>query len=443
MNKDVRTAVIGAGLAGSEAALVLSRFGCSVDLFEMRPEKMTEAHSTERPAELVCSNSLKSCAMPSGHALLKEELKALDSPLLAAAFATAVPAGSALAVDRDNFSAAVAEKIAQASNITLHRTEVTEIPAAYDAVIIATGPLTSPAMTAALQERFSAEEFNFYDAVAPIFDAESIDMNRAFLASRWGKGTADYINCPFTKEEYDRFYDALLEADRVKKRDFEDEHFFESCLPVEVLAQRDYDALRFSMMKPVGLRHPETGESYHAVCQLRMENRNGTAYNMVGFQTRMTFPEQRKVFRMIPGLEQAEFLRYGTIHRNSYLNSPNILRRDLSFKDDPSLFLAGQLTGNEGYTESIATGHVAALSAAARIAGVCLTYPGNTTALGGLLDHIVTVPEKGRFTPTNINFGLLAHPGRKMRKRDRKEFYCTRARTDFDAWRAENASLLK
>ncbi|ERP39324.1 methylenetetrahydrofolate--tRNA-(uracil(54)-C(5))-methyltransferase (FADH(2)-oxidizing) TrmFO [Chitinivibrio alkaliphilus] len=440
---DARVAIIGAGLAGSEAALVLAEYGISVDLFEMRPHTMTEAHTSSKPAELVCSNSLKSMELPSAHALLKEELSLLESPLLEIAKMSAVPAGSALAVDRSLFSARVEERIRASSKITLHRKEIQRLPKGYDYTLIATGPLTSSSFSDYLQELFARDNFNFYDAIAPIIDAESIDMSKAFSASRWSDGPGDYINCPFTKKEYDQFYSALLEADEVKRHSFEDAAFFEACLPIEVVARRGYDTLRFGMMKPVGLDHPKTGEKFFAVCQLRQENVHGTAYNMVGFQTRMTFGEQDRVLRMIPGLEEAEFLRHGTIHRNSYLNSPDLLQRDLSFLEYPNLFLAGQLTGNEGYTESICTGHCAAQSIAGRIHNYSLDFPGNVTAIGGVLDHITTPPLKGRYTPTNINFSLLAPPGKKMRKAQRKAFYCDRSLKEMTVWKHEHGSFFK
>jgi methylenetetrahydrofolate--tRNA-(uracil-5-)-methyltransferase len=436
-----RVAIIGAGLAGSEAALILAGKNCAVDLYEMRPEKMTPAHTTGNPAELVCSNSFKTTALPSAHGLLKKELEYLESPLIECAKKTAVPAGSALAVDREKFSREVSRLISNAETITRKTAEVDSLPRGYDYTIIATGPLTSEAMTTCLQDTFDAREFNFYDAVAPIIDYESIDMDRAFMASRWNKGTADYINCPFTKDEYDQFYTALVEADRVKKHDFETEDFFEACLPIEVMAHRGYDTLRFGMMKPVGLKHPRTGEEFFAVCQLRRENKYGTAYNMVGFQTRMTYAEQKHVFSLIPGLEGAEYLRFGTIHRNSYVNSPNLLKRDLSFKTQPDTFLAGQLTGNEGYAESIATGNIAARSVIARFSQASAVFPDATTTLGGLLDHIVSTPETGKFTPTNVNFGLLAPPHKKMRKRIRKEYYCSRALETMESWKNANVHL--
>ncbi len=441
-----KVAVIGAGLAGSEAALVLARHGISVDLYEMRPEKNTPAHESEDPAELVCSNSFKSIELPTAHGLLKYELGALKSPLIDLAFEHRVPAGSALAVNRVDFAKAVRKAIESNSLITYKIGEVVEPPKDVEYTIIATGPLTSEGMTDWLQKRFSHDKFNFYDAIAPIIDFDSIDMSKAYFKSRYDKGDADYINCPFTREEYEVFYNALIEADQLKARDFEKSEFFEACLPVEVMAGRGFETLCFGMMKPVGLNHPETDKRYYAVCQLRKENKAGTAFNMVGFQTRMTFPEQKRVFSLIPGLENLEFIRYGTIHRNSYLNSPELLNYDLSFRDEPSLYCAGQLTGNEGYTESVTTGHLAALSIVAKIKGMPLEFPDNQTAIGALLTHITTPIEdpKKRFSPTNINFAIIADApaGKKLGKKNKKEFYCERAQEVIKQWIKTNEELL-
>lgn len=438
INKDnAKVAVIGAGLAGSEAALVLARMGIAVDLYEMRPEKMTEAHETSNPGELVCSNSFKSTELPTAHGLLKAELEMLDSPLIAMAKKAKVPAGSALAVNREEFSGYIMEAIEASPLITYKIGEVVSPPEDADFVILATGPLTSGPLADWIQKEFSQESLNFYDAIAPIIDFESVDMDKAFFASRWGKGDADYLNCPFTEAEYKKFYDALIEADQVRKHEFEKSEFFEACLPLEVVAGRGYETLCFGMMKPVGLNHPVTGQKYHAVCQLRKENKQGDSFNMVGCQTRMTFNEQKRVFSLIPGLENAEFIRYGTIHRNSYLNSPELLKRDLSFKGRENLFLAGQLSGNEGYTESVTTGHLAALAIASRLeTGSDIEFPTDETACGALLDHITRKPISGKFTPTNINFSLIAPPpqGKKMRKKERKEFYCKRALEVMKEW---------
>lgn len=441
----MKVAIIGAGLAGSEAALVLARAGISVDLYEMRPTKNTPAHTTELPGELVCSNSFKSEQLPTAHALLKKELEKLHSPLLTLADKARVPAGSALAVNRVEFSTYIQEKLNSYPNLTYITEELTEPPQDADFTLIATGPLTSGGLADWLQNRFSQESLNFYDAIAPIIDVDSIDTSIAFWAARWGKGDADYLNCPFTKEEYDVFYNALVEADQVKKHDFEDASYFEGCLPIEVVAGRGYDAIRYGMMRPVGLDDPRTGRWPFAVCQLRKENRAGTAVNLVGFQTRMTFAEQKRVFRLIPGLENAEFLKYGTIHRNSYINAPELIASDLSFKDEPSLFIAGQLSGNEGYTESVATGHLAALAIISRIKnGESASFPDDNTALGALLTHITTPPLKGDYTPSNMNFSIIAPPpeGKKLRKKDKKEFYCKRALEVMDKWITANQQLV-
>lgn len=440
----MKVAIIGAGLAGSEAALTLARNGICVDLFEMRPQTLTPAHNTSKPAELVCSNSFKSAELPSAHAILKDELMRLNSPLLTAAYTTKIGAGSALAVDRDLFSDEILRQIQSFNNINYKIQECSTSPNGYDFTIIATGPLTSEAMSDYLIEKLGAKRFNFYDAIAPIISAESINTDIAFFADRWDKGDGDYLNCPFSREQYDKFYNALIEADLVKARDFENATFFEACLPIEVAAKRGYDALRFSMMKPVGLRNPHNPDDYnpkngkssiYAACQLRKENADGSAFNMVGFQTRMTIGEQREVFRLIPGLENAEFLRFGTIHRNSYIDSPRLLNKDLSLKTSPNLFIAGQLCGNEGYTESIATGHFAALAVLAKINGKPIEIPNAKTAIGALLAHITT-DLSPKFVPSNINFSLFegVEEGVKLKKDDKKEYYCNRAREEFGKW---------
>lgn len=435
-------AVVGAGLAGSEAALVLARLGIRVDLFEMRPKRMTPAHAGSLPAELVCSNSLKTDQLPSAHGLLKAELALLDSPLLRVAREHRVPAGSALAVDREAFAAGVLAALQGEPNVRLIREEVTT-PPAEGLCLIASGPLTADPLAAWLRETFGTESLSFYDAIAPIVSADSIDTTTAFFGARRQPGTTDYLNCPFSEEEYRAFYEALLEADRVQARDFENERFFEACLPVEVVARRGYRALSFGSLRPVGLDDPRTGRWPFAVCQLRREDRAGTAYNMVGFQTRLTIGEQRRVFRMIPGLRNAEFLRYGSIHRNTYLESPSLLSGDLSFRAVPRCFLAGQLCGNEGYTESIATGHLAALFVAARVRGHTVTGPPPVTALGGLLRH-VTASCARPFVPSNINFSLIdplpPEKGRRREgKRERRRRMCDRGLAALHEWRESDA----
>ena len=431
-------AIIGAGLAGSEAALVCARLGTEVTLFEARPHRMTPAHTTDMPAELVCSNSLKSQELPSGHGQLKAELTLLDSPLLALARKNAVPAGAALAVDRERFAADVAAAIDAEPRIKLIRKECVEPPEGFDQCIIAAGPLASEGLCDWLTKEFSGVSLNFYDAIAPIIAADSVDYSIAFFASRWEEGVGDYLNCPFTEEEYKAFFDALIEADRVTARQFENEKFFEACLPVEEIASRGYQSLAFGPLRPVGLDDPRTGRWPHAVCQLRKETADGESFNMVGFQTRLTIPEQKRIFRMIPGLANAEFLRYGSIHRNTFMDSPRILSSDLSFKTRPSLYLAGQLCGNEGYTESIATGHLAARFAVCKGTGAQLCPPPDVSALGALLRH-VTASEAHPFAPSNVHFGLFpaldSKGRRKIGKKEKKDLLCKRAAAAFSEWK--------
>ncbi|MBD3344799.1 MAG: methylenetetrahydrofolate--tRNA-(uracil(54)-C(5))-methyltransferase (FADH(2)-oxidizing) TrmFO [Chitinivibrionales bacterium] len=428
-------AVIGAGLAGSEAALVLASRGVPVTLYEMRPHTTTPAHRTDLPAELICSNSLKAKNLPVAHALLKEELRLLGSPLLDAAEQTAVPAGGALAVDRERFAHAVLQKLEQHS-VTIVRQEI-EAPSPGTPTIIAAGPLVSESLTGWLRERFSAAMLSFYDAIAPVVAADSIDMTKAFLAARREPDSSDYCNCPFTQEEYGRFYSALIEADTARKREFEEQRFFEACLPVEVIASRGEKSLAFGPLRPVGLIDPRTGKRPWAVCQLRKENSEGTSFGLVGFQTRLTIPEQKRVFRMIPGLENAEFLRFGSIHRNTYINAPTLLNPTLDFKDDPMLFCAGQLCGNEGYTESITTGHLAALFMIAKLTNRELPPPPRTTACGSLLYHI-THCDKKDFTPVNVNYGILPDLPRegkkKIPKKEKRMTICKRALEDLKEW---------
>jgi methylenetetrahydrofolate--tRNA-(uracil-5-)-methyltransferase len=432
-----KVAIIGAGLAGCEAALVLARHGISVSLFEARPHKMTPAHSTDFPAELVCSNSFKSQELPSGHGQLKAELTMLASPLLVAARKNAVPAGSALAVDRDNFSQSVAECISAEPLITFIRQEVIKPPEDHDLCIITAGPLASEGLCNWLTSEFSSVSLNFYDAIAPIIAADSIDRSIAFFASRWKTGEGDYLNCPFSEEEYRTFFDALTEADKVVARNFENEKFFEACLPVEEIASRGYQALTFGPLRPIGIDDPRTGRWPYALCQLRKENLAGESFNMVGFQTRLTIPEQKRIFRMIPGLANAEFLRFGSIHRNTFMDSPRLLAGDLSFKSKPDLFLAGQLCGNEGYTESIATGHLAALFASMRLRGTPLCPPPEVTALGALLNHVTSSPVEP-FSPSNVHFGLFPSLDQGNRKRigkkEKKELLCKRAGSALEEW---------
>ena len=379
---------------------------------------MTEAHKTPDLAELVCSNSLRSKDPGTGPGLLKEELKKAGSLIMEAAGAAEVPAGSACAVDRSLFSDYIINAIENHPGIQVVREEVTSLPDSM--AVIATGPLTSPPLAEALRSLVGEAHLHFYDAIAPIIDAESIDTSKVYLSSRYGKGGDDYVNCPLSSEEYQRFYDALREADTVAARDFEDIKVFEGCMPVEVMAGRGRDTLRFGPLKPVGLPHPETGRIPHAVVQLRPENREKTAYNMVGFQTRLRWPEQKRVFRMIPGLENAEFLRFGSIHRNTYLNSPRHLERDLSLREKNTVYLAGQITGVEGYIESTAMGLIAGINAARRILGKESIPPPRATAHGSLVAHC-TEPAPEDFQPSNINFGLLPAGEDIMRIRDKKK----------------------
>ena len=433
--------IIGAGLAGCEAALVLARKGIPVELVEMRPVKTTPAHKTALPAELVCSNSLKSRELPGAQALLKDELTRLNSPLLALAADTAVPAGSALAVDRLKFSNSVAQALAAQPLITQTVREAIAPAGNGRITLIAAGPLASDALVLWLTGRFTTESLNFYDAIAPIVSLDSIDTSIAFYASRWKEDNTDYLNCPFTEEEYRRFYDALVAADVTVARDFEQARFFEACLPVEVIASRGYQSLSFGPLKPVGFVDPRTNRRPYAVCQLRRETNDGDSFSMVAFQTRLTIPGQQQVLRLIPGLEHAQFLRYGSCHRNSFMNSPELLNAHLSFKDEPTLFLSGQLCGNEGYSESIATGHLAALFIAARISGTDISIPPPTTACGALLRHI-TASEQKPFSPSSFNFGLVpALDGgqrRKIGKKDRHALLCERAQADFAVWKNDN-----
>lgn len=445
MLNQISVAVIGAGLAGSEAALVLARNGIRVELFEARPQWRSPAHKTDLPAELVCSNSLKSQLLPSAHGLLKAELDVLDSPLLKAAKNNSVPAGSALAVDREMFSKAVNSLLLSNENIKITYSEIVSPPQNHQYCIIAAGPLASPGLAEWLMQQFPSDSLHFYDAIAPIIQTDSIDFSIAFSASRWEQGIGDYINCPFNEEQYRSFYEALIEADRVTARDFEQERFFEACLPIEVAAKRGFDALAFGPLRPVGIDDPRTGRWPYAVCQLRKENVAGDSYNMVGFQTRLTISEQMRVFRLIPGLEKAEFLRFGSIHRNTYFDSPRLLSTDLSFREKDNLYLAGQICGNEGYTESIATGHLAALFLSAKIKGKKLCQPPLNTAIGALLNHVIA-SDVEPFTPSNIHYGLFSafdHGNRKkIGKKEKKELYCKYALEEIVRWKSEASEAI-
>lgn len=424
--------VIGGGLAGSEAAWQAAQRGVQVILYEMRPEKLTEAHKTSSLAELVCSNSLRSNDLYTGPGLLKKELSMSGSLIMEAAYASAVPAGSALAVDREKFAEFISARITGNPNIKVVREEFTQLPDSM--TVIATGPLTSEAMTKALSERIGGDYLYFYDAIAPIIDAGSIDYEKVYRASRYGKGGDDYLNCPMTKEEYEQFYQAILESEKVNPRGFEEKMVFEGCMPIEVMASRGVDTMRFGPMKPVGLPDPHTGREPHAVVQLRTENKDMTAYNMVGFQTRLKWPEQKRVFRMINGLENAEFLRLGSIHRNTFINSPLFLNKDLTLKMSDNIYIAGQITGVEGYIESTAMGMIAGINAALRLQGKKTLAVPETTAHGALIRHI-TESESRHFQPSNINFGLfpVLEETRKMRdKKLKKQLLVERAIKDWD-----------
>jgi methylenetetrahydrofolate--tRNA-(uracil-5-)-methyltransferase len=410
--------VVGAGLAGSEAALYLSRAGVAVDLHEMRPAKLTPAHRSGRFAELVCSNSLGSGELTSGKGLLKEELRILGSALLPLAEASRVPAGKALAVDREEFGRRVTEAVRSRPGIRVHEQEMNEIPG-DPLVIMACGPLASDAVASAIRDLLGDDGFYFYDAISPIVEAETIDPEASFVADRYGAGTGDYLNLPMDREQYETFLSALLSAKAVPLRDFEEARYFEGCMPLEEMARRGPDTLLFGPLRPVGLRDPRTGRIPHAVVQLRKENAGGTMYNLVGFQTRLTYPEQKRVFSLIPGLSSAAFLRFGSVHRNSFLDARRHLHPWMEFRRRPGLFFAGQITGVEGYVESIASGLVAAVSAARRAAGRDPRPFPRESMIGALMERITT-PGPDRPQPMNANFGLLPEVDVR-RKRDRKE----------------------
>ncbi len=429
--------VVGGGLAGPEAALQAARAGCDVTLYEMRPHRSTEAHQTSDFAELVCSNSLKSESENTAPWLLKQEMRAAGCALLAEADACAVPAGHALAVDRVEFSRRVAERIAQEPNITVLREEVTALHEndPDSLTVLASGPLTSPALTAELQRLTGADHLSFYDSIAPVVDATTINMDRVYFAARWDKGSADYINCPFTREEYDTFYDALVAAHEVEAHAWERLDYFEGCLPIEEIARRGKDTLRFGCMKPVGLRDPRTGQTPYAVVQLRCENLRADSYNLVGFQNHLKFGDQARVLRLIPGLENATFLRYGQIHRNTYINSPTLLTETLQLRAHPSILIAGQLSGVEGYTESIAGGMLAGRFAAALARGEEPTPAPRLSAHGSLV-HYITHAEAKRFQPANVTFDLLQPLEEELRKkiRDKKERHRIQCERGLQAW---------
>ncbi len=411
-----KVTIIGAGLAGSEAAWQVAEAGFDVELYEMRPQVMSPAHHTDQFAELVCSNSLRGAAVENAVGLLKEEMRRLNSLIMKAADATKVPAGGALAVDREAFSKYITDTLKQHPRVKITYQEVTEIPAA-EPLIIASGPLTSPSLSEKIGKMTGKEYLYFYDAAAPIVVGDSLDMSKVYRASRYGKGDDDYLNCPMTKEEYTAFWTELTNAETVPVKNFEKAIFFEGCMPVEEMAGRGIDTLRFGPLKPVGLEHPLTGETPHAVIQLRQDNFAATLYNIVGFQTHLKWPEQERVFRLIPGLEKAEFVRLGVMHRNTFINSPKVLASTLQMIDKGSTFFAGQITGVEGYVESAASGLVAGINAARQLAGLePLVFPAET-AHGALCQYITNANTK-HFQPMNINFGLL--PALDQRIKDKK-----------------------
>lgn len=437
--------VVGGGLAGCECAWRLANAGAEVTLYEMRPGKRSEAHETDGLAELVCSNSFRSTDPASAIGVLKEEMLSLGSLVMEAAEATRVPAGKALAVDRAKFAGYMTRKIEGHANITLVREEIADIDDARlqgaDAVVLSVGPLASPEITDSLIRAVGDERLYFYDAIAPIISRDSVNMDIAYWGSRYRPEDDDYLNCPMSEEEYDAFFAALLEAEKVIPREFEKEIHFEGCLPIEAMAERGRQTLTFGPLKPVGLENPRTGERPFAVVQLRAENEDKTAFNMVGFQTKLKYPEQKRVFRMIPGLENAEFLRLGSIHRNTYVNAPQVLNERLELKNRPGVHLAGQITGVEGYLESSACGVYAALVIEAALAGGTLPDIPVYCGMGALMHHLRR--EARNFQPSNVNFGLTPELNLRMGKKKRKAAYADRAREAFADWRKELEGVVR
>jgi methylenetetrahydrofolate--tRNA-(uracil-5-)-methyltransferase len=425
--------IIGAGLAGSEAAWQISRRGVPVRLHEMRPAKRTPVHRTEAFAELVCSNSLRSDSLQNAHGLLKEEMRRLGSVVLEAAAASRVPAGQALAVDRDAFSRRITEKVSSAPGVTVVREEVPRIPEG-GIVVLATGPLTSESLSESIRDFTGSDYLHFYDAVSPVVEVESVDLGKAFRASRYGKGGDDYLNCPLSREEYLRFHEALRTAASADLHEIDDALYFEGCLPIEVMASRGVDTLRFGPMKPVGLLDPRTGREPYACVQLRQDNLAATLYNLVGFQNQLQWSEQKRILRLIPGLESAEFSRFGMIHRNTYINSPSILEPTFQTRRRASLFFAGQISGVEGYTESAASGILAGINAARLYREEPAVVPPKTTALGALC-HYISRAEAKSYQPTNIAFGLLPPLDPPLRNRKaRNEALVQRALRDLEGF---------
>jgi len=430
--------IIGGGLAGCEAAWQLATRGLRVRLWEMRPKTTTPAHRTDNLSELVCSNSLRGADLKNAVGLLKEEMRRLDSLILKAADRNSIPGGGALVVDRDGFSRFVSEAIGEHPLINVQREEIASLKSFLDRaqerpLLIATGPLTSPALSAELARLTDSEYLYFYDSIAPIVDAASVDEQIVFRASRYDKGEADYLNCPMNQEEYDEFIEALLVAEKVATKDFEKPKFFEGCLPIEVMAERGRKTLAFGPMKPVGLLDPRTGKRPYAVVQLRQDNLHASLYNMVGFQTRMKYPDQLKVFRKIPGLNNAEFARLGSMHRNTFINSPRLLNERLELKKYPGVYLAGQMIGVEGYVESAAMGLYAGISLSRRLFKEAMPSPSASTALGSLVRH-VTQASTQDFQPMNVNFGLFDIP-EALRRKERREELAERSLAEIENYK--------
>jgi methylenetetrahydrofolate--tRNA-(uracil-5-)-methyltransferase len=430
--------IIGAGLAGSEAAWQLASRGVEVELYEMRPQKTTPAHSTDLFAELVCSNSLRAAGLENAVGLLKEEMRRLNSIVMEAADQTSVPAGGALAVNRNQFAQMITDRLMSHPNITIRREEVPAVPR-DETVIVASGPLTSDVLAKDILKLTGEEALSFFDAAAPIIELESVDMKKAFWASRYDRGEADYLNCPMNKEEYERFYEALIQAETAEVKGFEKNLVFEGCMPIEIMASRGLMTMAFGPLKPVGITNPHTGEAPYAVVQLRKENIQGTLLNLVGFQTHLKWGEQKRVFGMIPGLEHAEFVRYGVMHRNSFLNAPKVLAADFSFRKIPSIFFAGQITGVEGYLESAASGLLAGINVFRRLLTQdTLVFPPET-ALGGLARHLEGSPSVN-FQPMNINFGLIVPLGQRVKgKREKNLKISQRALSELSYFIERNA----
>ncbi|MGG1630551.1 FADH(2)-oxidizing methylenetetrahydrofolate--tRNA-(uracil(54)-C(5))-methyltransferase TrmFO [Rossellomorea sp. NRS-1567] len=417
--------VIGAGLAGSEAAWQIAKRGIKVNLFEMRPVRQTPAHHTDKFAELVCSNSLRANTLTNAVGVLKEEMRHLDSVIMSAADACSVPAGGALAVDRHEFAAHVTDKVKNHPNVMVYNEEVTDLPEGI--TIIATGPLTSENLSEKIRKVTGEEHLYFYDAAAPIIEKDSIDMDKVYLKSRYDKGEAAYLNCPMTENEFNRFYEALISAETVPLKEFEKEIFFEGCMPIEVMASRGRKTMLFGPLKPVGLEDPKTGKQPYAVVQLRQDDAAGTLYNIVGFQTHLKWGPQKEVLQLIPGLENAEIVRYGVMHRNTFINSPNVLKDTYQLKDHENLFFAGQMTGVEGYVESAASGLIAGINAAKLAIGESPVVFPHETAIGSMARYITTA-NKNNFQPMNANFGLLPDLPKKVKgKKDRNEQHANRA----------------